>query len=140
MKDYVVKNYDEPNGPVYRTSDWFIVSPSTEKEWAEYQSWVAAGNTPDDCPFVPVFDVQVQMWQLQTIVAKDSLTADVLTAIEDAGELDLSNPYYSLWEKGVTTTRQGQFATLVKNKLKLSDERLDEIFKRAAELNTLPLV
>jgi hypothetical protein len=125
---------------VFRLTDGFIIGPPdfpTKADWDEYQAWLAAGNTPEPADVDP-YDVTVQMWQLQTIVAKDSLTADVLTAIEDAGGMDLSNPYFSLWEKGISTQRQGQFATLLRDKLKLSDEQLDDIFRRAADLDTLP--
>ena len=125
---------------VFRLTDGFIVGPPdtpSAEAWQEYQDWLAAGNIPEPAD-EPIYDVTVQMWQLQTIVAKDSLTADVLTAIEDVGGMDLSNPYFSLWEKGVSTQRQGQFATLLRDKLKLSDEQLDDIFRRAADLDTLP--
>jgi hypothetical protein len=45
MKEYQARNQTDA---VVRLSDGMIVGPEHEEEWAEYQSWLAEGNTPDD--------------------------------------------------------------------------------------------
>jgi len=127
---------------VTRLTDGMIIGVDfpTKADWDEYQDWLAAGNTPEpaDPPYTP--DLVVEMWQLRCVVARDDLEGKVITAIETQGMTDDSNPYFALWNGGVSTNRQGQFAYLMGSKIGLTSEQLDDIFQRASMLKELPPV
>lgn len=74
-----------PTNAVLRRSDNMIIGPEHEVEWAEYQAWLAAGNTPDpadpDPVYVPLIISDRQFFQ-QAAVAGIITQAEALAAVQ----------------------------------------------------------
>jgi hypothetical protein len=60
---------------VVRLSDNMIVGPEHEEEWAEYQAWVSAGNTPDEPDPLPAQPIEPT---IQEKLARAGLSIDEL--------------------------------------------------------------
>jgi hypothetical protein len=74
MSEYQLTTSDV-NGPVLRTADQaHIPNDPANRDWIEYQNWLAVGNVPD--PYVPPPP------SLPTPDANERITAGVLAATE----------------------------------------------------------
>lgn len=116
---------------VVRLSDNMIIGPENLTEWAEYQDWLAEGNTPLPPAPLPVYvPPQVPMWAVRTVLQNDNLFDQAQAAIEASTDNALKN----VWEYGNFADRNSAAIASLSAALGLTSEQVDQMFIDANNL------
>ena len=116
---------------VVRDSDGAIIGPENTDEWAEYQAWLAEGNTPLPAPPIPiVVPQQVPMWAVRTVLAQDNLFDQAQALVTASSDIALKN----IWEYGNYALRLSPAINSLAVALGLTSEQVDQMFIAANAL------
>lgn len=116
---------------VVRLSDNMVIGPENLSEWAEYEAWVAEGNTPLPPAPIPVpVPPQVPMWTVRTILQNDNLFDQAQAAINASTDNALKN----VWEYGNFADRNSAAIASLSSSLGLTSEQVDQMFIDANNL------
>jgi hypothetical protein len=116
---------------VVRLSDNMVIGPENLTEWAEYQAWLAEGNTPLPPAPIPVpVPPSVPMWTVRTVLQNDNLFDQAQAIITASTDNALKN----VWEYGNFAERNSSAIISLGTQLGLTSEQIDQMFRDANNL------
>lgn len=120
------------HGVIRRSDNAYIPDAEGNRDWQEYQEWVAAGNTPE-----PIFEPppsapqSVSMRQARLAMLGAGILDDVETAIA-AMEGDEGRAARIDWEYALDVRREWPLINALGSQLGLTEQQIDDLFIAAA--------
>jgi hypothetical protein len=127
MKNYIARNNTDA---VVQEWDGDIIGPENTDKWADYQAWLAEGNTPvpaaPDLMLVPSFVTPLQFRKaLNQLNLRNQIEEYVQTLDQESKDA---------WEYAIAIERNSPIVVGAANSLNKTSEEVDNLFRLAFTL------
>ena len=108
-----------------------IPNDPQNRNWQDYQAWLAAGNVPATPPPPPQpVPATVALWQARVVLAQQGMLANVNAAIAAAGDPRAQ----AVWDYGNDISRASPLMAHIGSALGLTAGQIDDLFRAAAAI------